>query len=276
MNHLSRYFDLIGYRHQGRPDIAALQALHLRHTHTIPFENLSPLAGIPVRLDIPSLLEKFTHQRGGYCYEHNLLFQHVLEYLNFATTPLLARVRMNTPADVITPRSHMLLLVEVEGDRWIADTGFGSMSLTAPIRLLPELVQMTPHGAYRLMENGGGYQLEADMGSSWKPLYSFDLTRCYLPDFEVSNWYVSTHPSSHFMHDLIAVRPTPAGRHVIHNTRYTFYQPDSAPFSMYLTNPDDVFELLEERFGIAAERVPGLRARIEEIVEQHRENGAMR
>lgn len=272
---LSRYFDLIGYRHQGKSDLAALQALHLCHTHAIPFENLSPLTGEPVRLDISSLLNKFTQQRGGYCYEHNLLFQHALETLGFKTRALLARVRMNVPAEVITPRSHMLLLVEAEGEMWIADTGFGRMTLTAPIRLLPKLVQATPHGAYRLMDDVGGYRLEADMAGKWEPLYVFDLTPCYLADYEMSNWYVSTHPSSHFVHDLVVVRNTRAGRHVIYNTRYTFYGLDSVPASMQLATVEDILHLLQGEFGIAASRIPGLQHQLERIIVQHPHSGQM-
>lgn len=265
MNDLSPYFDLIGYCHQGDPDAAALRAMHLAHTDAIPFENLSPLTGEPVRLDLPTLLSKFTQQRGGYCFEHNLLFQHALETLGFKTRALMARVRMNVPLDVITPRSHMLLLVEAEGETWIADTGFGRMTLTAPIRLLPNLVQATPHGAYRLMDVDGGYRLEAEMAGKWEPLYAFELLPCYRPDIEMSNWYVSTHPSSHFVRDLVAVRTTAAGRHVLNNTRHTFYGLDSEPVSTQLSTAEDILSLLQGKFGIAADRVPGLRVRLDRI-----------
>ena len=60
MTHLARYFDLIGYRHQGKADLAALRTLHQRHTLTIPFENLSPLAGQPVRLDLATWWSKWS------------------------------------------------------------------------------------------------------------------------------------------------------------------------------------------------------------------------
>lgn len=266
MSDLTAYFDLVGYRHQGRPDLAALRALHLRHTHSIPFENLSPLAGLPVKLDIPSILEKFSRQRGGYCYEHNLLFQHALDALGFNTTALLARVRMNVPADVVTPRSHMLLLVEADGEQWIADTGFGRMTLTSPIRLEPGAAQSTPHGRYRLMKDDEGYRLEAETAGSWEPLYAFDLRRCYPPDFEMSNWYVSTHPASHFVHDLVAVRTVAGGRHVIYNTRYSFYGLDAPPVSVQLQTVDEILDMLRSEFGIAAHEVAGIQDRLARLV----------
>ncbi len=51
------------------------------------------------------------------------------------------------------PRTHRLLLVEVAG-RWIADVGFGGQTLTAPIKLLADIPQQTPHGSYRLVHEG--------------------------------------------------------------------------------------------------------------------------
>jgi N-hydroxyarylamine O-acetyltransferase len=52
------------------------------------------------------------------------------------------------------PRTHRLLLVELNGERWIADVGFGGQTLTAPIRLLANEEQETPHGLYRLLSEG--------------------------------------------------------------------------------------------------------------------------
>ncbi|MBQ5947511.1 arylamine N-acetyltransferase [Massilia sp. ST3] len=270
---LSCYFDLIGYRHEGKPGIAALKALQLRHTHTLPFENLNPLTGLPVRLDIPALLDKFTQGRGGYCYEHNLMFGHALASLGFATRPLVARVRLNVPQEVITPRTHMLVLVEAEGETWIADTGFGRATLTAPLRLAPGLAQSTPHGEYRVMDDPAGYRLEARLTGDWEPLYIFEMAPAYQPDFEMSNWYVSTNPASHFTRDLVAVRTTAGGRHVINNTRYSFYGLDGAPSTRQLESVDEIVGLLETEFGIVTAGVPGLRARLGGIVDKARAAG---
>src|SRR5690606_25119751 len=145
MTDIAAYMELIQYKGPRQPTLEVLHALHVRHTRSIPFEGLSPLTGMAVELDIDSLMAKFTKQRrGGYCYEHNSLFQYVLRDIGFAVEGLAARIRMNVPDDVMTPRSHMLLLVEVEGETFIADTGFGRLTLTAPIRLIPDIVQDTP------------------------------------------------------------------------------------------------------------------------------------
>ena len=51
--------------------------------------------------------------------------------------------------------------------------------------------------------------LQAKLKQEWKSLYRFDLQEQYFIDYEVSNWYVSTHPNSRFVTTLIAARLEP-------------------------------------------------------------------
>ena len=69
------------------PAGSALAGLHLAHATHIPFENLDVLLGRPIRLDLASLLAKLVAGgRGGYCFEHNLLFASVLQTLGFSVS----------------------------------------------------------------------------------------------------------------------------------------------------------------------------------------------
>lgn len=264
---ISPYLDLIHYDGVLAPSFDTLYQLHFRHTQTIPFENLSPFTAMEMRLDVASLLEKFTvHGRGGYCYEHNILFQYILEQVGFKTTGLAARVRLNVPDDVIAPRTHMLLLVEADGQQWIADTGFGGMTLTVPIRFAMDEVQDTPHGQYRLTRDNGVYRLETRVQEAWRILYAFDLTPNYLPDYEVSNWYVSRHPASHFVTHLVAARAAKEGRHVLHDTLYSFYPLAGEMEKRKLHSIDEIKGLLENTFHIGIAEVVGLDARLEALI----------
>lgn len=267
MNAIAPYLDLIGYDGTLAPSFNTLRQLHVQHTQTIPFENLSPLTGMEVRLDIPSILDKFTiRRRGGYCFEHNGLFQYVLEQLGFKSTGLAARVRLNVPDDVITARTHMLLLVEADGEQWIADTGFGGMTLMAPIRFAMDEAQDTPHGQYRLTCEGGIYRLEARVREEWKILYVFDLVKHYRPDYEVSNWYVSRHPASHFVKDLVVARAAEEGRHVLYNTQYSFYPQAGEAEKRQVYSVTEIKELLEHVFHIRASEAAGLDAKLDALI----------
>ena len=66
-------------------------------------------------------------RRGGYCYEHNLLLSHVLQQLGFLVRGLAARVLWNVSEGTVRPRSHMLLLVDLDNRHYVADVGFGVM-----------------------------------------------------------------------------------------------------------------------------------------------------
>ncbi len=263
MTDISSYLKLIQYEGPRQPTLDVLHELHVKHTHSIPFENLSPFTGMAVDLGIDALMDKFTRQRrGGYCYEHNSLFQYVLQEMGFTAKGLAARVRMNVPDGIATPRSHMLLLVEAEGEKFIADTGFGGLTLTAPIRFVVDIVQDTPHGPYRLLRQGEAFCLQTKVRNAWQDLYVFDLMQHYQQDYEVFNWYTSTHPKSIFVNNLIAARPVLGGRHILHNRQYSFYHLDGRAEQRLLNSVSEIKELLETEFRIATSGAPELGSRL--------------
>ncbi len=89
-----------------------------------------------IHLDDGCLVDKLvTARRGGYCFEQNGLFERVLREVGFTVRSVLGRVVLANPSQM-PPRTHRLLLVELNGERWIADVGFGGQTLTAPIRLI--------------------------------------------------------------------------------------------------------------------------------------------
>ena len=57
------YFRRIGYEGTRAPTLETLRALHRLHPQAIPFENLDPLLGRPVRLDPASLERKLRARR---------------------------------------------------------------------------------------------------------------------------------------------------------------------------------------------------------------------
>ena len=91
---LQPYFERIGFHGNATPTLETLRSIQHLHTETIPFENLNPLLGIPVSLDLQSLEGKLLHaERGGYCFEQNHLMKKVLETIGFRVTGLGAHAR---------------------------------------------------------------------------------------------------------------------------------------------------------------------------------------
>lgn len=265
---LDAYFKRIDYTGERAPTLAALRAIHLRHPRAIAFENLNPLLGWPVRLDAPSLEQKLVRDgRGGYCFEHNLLLAHALAAMGFRVTCLAARVLWNRPEGAITPRTHMLLGVDdIDGVRYIADVGFGGLTLTAPLRLAADVEQDTPHENFRLLESADRFTLQANVRGTWKPLYRFDLHEQLLPDYEVTNWYLSNHPQSPFVTGLMAARPETDRRYALLNNALTIHYLDGRSERRVLKEPAALRAVLVDVFGLTLPPSPEIHAAFERLI----------
>ena len=286
---LDAYFDRIGYTGGRAPTLDTLRAIHLRHPQSIPFENLDPLLGRAVRLDARSIEQKLVFDgRGGYCFEHNLLLSHALKALGFQITLLAARVLWNVPGgvDAIRPRSHMLLLVDLEDGPFIADVGFGGLTLTGPLRLLPDTEQATPHEAFRLVTSSpaveaagppstgfhppsrtrDAFVLQARLDDGWKPLYRFGLEEQLLPDYEVTNWYLSNHPESQFVTGLMAARPELDRRYALRNNRLTVHHRNGHTEQRELASAAELRQTLENDFRLRLPDVPNLDAALARLI----------
>jgi len=265
---LDRYLARIGYRGEGAPTLAVLRELHRLHPLVIPFENLDPFTGRRVALDVDAIAAKLVDQRrGGYCFEHNTLFAHALTRFGFRVTSLAARVLFGRPADAVTPRTHMLLHVDIDGAAWIADVGFGGVTLCAPLALASREVQPTPHEPARIdVANDGerAYVVMVRTGDVWKPVYRFDMQRTEAVDHEVSNWYTSTSPDALFTNHLLACRPCADGRALLFNDRYSECDRQWRRRDRTLVSARELDACLRERFEIdtAGFDVDALYARI--------------
>ncbi len=256
---LKAYFARIGYAGDARPTLATLCEIHRRHTERIPFENLDPLLGQRVRLDRAALQDKLiSRQRGGYCFEHNLLLRQMLETMGFRVSVLAARVRWNVPEGVSLPLTHALLCIELDARTWIADVGFGGQVPTAPLLLEPGLVQQTPHEPYRLTADGDGYVLECRPGECWLPLYRFDLREQLFADCEMANWYVSTCPESRFTTNLTIARTEPGRRYTLHNNGFAIHDLGGDTRRTLLASTGEMKDLLRDCFHIRLPEHPDL------------------
>jgi N-hydroxyarylamine O-acetyltransferase len=263
---LDAYFRRIGYGGPRTPTLATLRAIHLLHPRAIPFENLDPFLGRPVLLDAAALERKLVREgRGGYCFEQNLLLRHVLEGLGFDVTGLAARVLWNAPEGAATARGHMLLRVDVDGESYVADVGFGGLTLTAPLHLETGVEQATPHERFRLLVVGDAFVMQASVRGEWKPLYRFDLQEQLLPDYEVSSWYLANHPKSQFVTGLAAARAGADRRWALRGTELAVHHPDGRTERRVLADAAELRAALEGTFGLTLPDEPGLDAALERL-----------
>jgi N-hydroxyarylamine O-acetyltransferase len=265
---LDAYLARIGYAGPREPGFGTLQAVHELHPRAIAFDSLDPWLGRPVALDLETLQAKLVAGgRGGYCYEHNTLLWASLEALGFAVRGLSARVLYSTPpGGGRHPRNHMLMHVETPEGPCIADVGFGGLTLTGPIRLVADRIQETPHERIRLTRAGGDWVLEADAGGQWRKMYQFGLEEHIGPDYEVANYYMSTHPRSPFVVRLVAARPLPGKRLALANTAMSIHTVGGATEKRSITSAQELRRVLTEEFAVALPDDPRLAERLERLV----------
>ena len=250
---LPRYFARIGYSGAVAPTWEVLAALQAAHIAAIPFEAIDALTGAGVDIGADAIDAKLIGQRrGGYCFEQNGLFLRVLQAIGFAAEGLIGRVRWMLPDDAPpTPRTHMVVRVTIEGRSWLVDAGFGAAVPPQPLAMDREEAQPTRHESYRVVRQGGEWQVAALIEDQWRTLYRIENVVPPAIDYEIGNWYTSAHPDSHFRHQLIAARTTAEARYGLRDNRLTTRLADGRLDRRYL-GADEIERVLGEIFLLPA------------------------
>jgi N-hydroxyarylamine O-acetyltransferase len=152
----------------------------------------------------------------------------------------------------------MLLRVDLPDGAFLADVGFGGHGLLAPLRLLAGEEQAQHLDTYRLIDEGTKYGLEARIGGQFTPLYEFTLEESYPIDYELANYFTSTHPSSRFVQMLVVAKSSSDARHTLRNREYTVRRGDAVERRSLETDAE-LFAVLEQDFDLPIE--PGSKFR---------------
>lgn len=245
---LQAYLQRIAYHGDLQPNLQLLKALHLAHATHIPFENLDILLGKSISLDLYALQRKLLYdKRGGYCFEQNLLFAQVLETLGFSVKRLSARVRYQT--NRLLARTHMLLLIDIDGLSWVADVGFGGEGLLLPVPFSTGETVDHFSWTYRIIEQDYYWVLQSLKHEVWNDLYAFTREPQQTRDYEMANYYVSTHPDSRFTQTLTVQLPTPEARYILTNREFVVAT-DKEITRRVLADNHEILHVLAETFKL--------------------------
>lgn len=250
---IEAYLARVGHEGEVKPDFDTLRALHRAHVASIPFENLEMMLGRPVPLDLAAVQDKLVRRRrGGYCYEHNLLFAAALERIGFAVTGLGARVRVG--ASWRRAVTHMLLKVEADGRPWHCDVGFGGLGLLEPIPLGDEgdVRQDVRQGEWRfgiVQEANSARVLRTEQADGWLDLYEYTLEERFPVDYVVMNHYTSTHPMSSFIRRPVIQRAAPEVRRTLVGEHLTVTRSDGTSDERDVS-AQELGDVLDREFGI--------------------------
>ena len=212
---ISDYLRRIGVSAPIENTMVQLDKLQLAHLQSVPFENLDIGLGNEILLNKFDIFNKVIYQkRGGFCYELNYCFYLLLVSLGFNVSLISGRVFNGSQYG--EEFDHLLLLVELDDKRVIADVGFGDSSLKTV--MLNGTVSHDCYARYRITQDNADYYLQkSDLTEGWQPQYKFTLTARRLNDFSDMARYHQSAPESPFTQRSTCTIATPEGRLTISN-----------------------------------------------------------
>lgn len=242
----------IGYAGPRDPNLQTLRGVVAAHADAIAYESIDVLLDRQPKLDIESLQHKMiAGKRGGYCFEQNMLFRGALRALGFNVTSLQARVVRGLAVDAPRPALHMVLRVDLPEGAYLADVGFGNLAPTAPLALVTDIEQETPHEPMRFVTMGDELLLQSKLGERWEHIYRVVSLPRMDAEYEICNWFTASHPESPYRSNLIAARPgRDRTRLTLFNDRLTVRKPDGTAERRSLATTASFRDALEDCFGV--------------------------
>ncbi|XP_073403371.1 arylamine N-acetyltransferase 2-like [Dendrobates tinctorius] len=235
------------------PSLSKLRIIHRQHVLTVPFESLSIHSGEKILLDVDWIYEKIVlRKRGGFCFENNGLFFWVLQQLGYQPQMLSSSVKNKFTGLYESPLSHMMMMVELEGRRWLCDVGYCE-GIMEPFPLEAGWEEEQDCFVYRLQVDEDEWHLEKEEEEVWRSLYKFTLKERTLEDFRELCEHYQTSPSSFFVQKSFCCLPLPHGQltymgHRLISTEYT-KRGGSVKTTQELTE-EEIPALLRDKFGI--------------------------
>lgn len=255
---LNAYLDRIGWGGPTAPTYETLAGVLRAHMERIPFENLDVLLGTPISLDIERLQRKLVvGRRGGYCFEHGTLFAAALERLGFVPTRHTARVVVVLPR-AAAPRAHMFLTVTLPEGRFILDPGFGALAPRVPVPLAENVEAATGPDVHWMVRDGDEWMLRTRVGDKTMDCWVSPIAHDNIVDFEMGNYWTSTHPASPFVNRLMLRALSSEGRIGVMNRDLTIWR-GAQLTATQLADRTALRSLLREHFGFDLPEVERLR-----------------
>lgn len=247
---LDAYLKHIGFDATPRVDLDTFRLIHHLHSDNIPYENLDVQTGTPTGLSVADAYEKIVgKRRGGWCYEMNGLMGWALSEIGFSVQRVAAGVRREQLGDTMTG-NHLALLVDLNGERYLADVGFGDGMVEPAI--LKEGSFKQRHWQFRLEK----------LDDMWWRLHnhpegaasSFDFTEDTADNQLLADKcaYLQSSPDSSFVQNAVCQRHFPDRLEVMRGRVLKTIQPEGS-YKRIIENLDDYRATLEKTFGIEIE-----------------------
>ena len=178
------YLERIGYRGEVSSNLETLRKLMQCHLAAVPFENLDVFHGhLEPSLETERMFAKIVlNRRGGYCFELNGLFSKLLEAIGFSVSCTFARILFGR--SFVPPKAHRVIIVEIQGEKYFCDIGFGGPVPVEPIKIVYDtVIESKPNRRYKFLKDKSDITLLIEKENEFVPLISFGKASCDPADF---------------------------------------------------------------------------------------------
>ncbi|NJB71684.1 N-hydroxyarylamine O-acetyltransferase [Saonia flava] len=171
-----------------------LQRNHLLH---VPFENLDIHYDRKISLEVSNIYKKIVvDKRGGFCYELNGLFFHLLKEIGFNSKLISARVYEN--GTYYPEFDHLAIVVHLNNEEYLVDVGFGKFSLE-PLKIEMGKQINDSFGYFQFDKYDLDYfRINELKNKELAPVYIFKTKARELSEFKERCEYNQTSEHSHF------------------------------------------------------------------------------
>lgn len=248
---IQHYLLRIGFTGPHEPSLLTLAQLQKCHLLTVPFENLDIHYSLPISLEIQKIYRKIVLlNRGGFCYELNILFYHLLIALGFMAKIISARV-FNSREQTYGPEyDHMAIIVSLGSCEYLVDVGFGEFSF-APILIEYDRLQIDERGEFVVKKYDDQYlQIAKKSEAGYLPEYIFTTIPRQIHEFTGMCLYHQQSPESHFTQKRLISLPTEKGRMTISGELLKITDGTKEVLSYTLKNESEFIEYLRRYFSI--------------------------
>ncbi|MEQ9402321.1 MAG: arylamine N-acetyltransferase [Cyclobacteriaceae bacterium] len=233
------------------PSLNALRKMHSAHVHTIPFENLDIHYTRKIQLDYKKIFNKLvTEKRGGFCYELNGLFYHLLSHLGYQCHIASAQMRKDS-GDFSPDFDHMIIILTLEERNFLVDVGFGN-SFSYPKELATNVVQMdyTTYWKFEKDPDENFLLRYSDDTTVFHTKYRFNTSEKQIIQFmEMCEFHQTSEASSFTQKKLITIK-TREGRVTLTDRKLKITRLGETT-EMTILNEDEFLSKLEQYFGIS-------------------------
>lgn len=235
------------------PSLGFLKRIHRNHQLVFPFENLDIHFRREIVLDIEKIYHKLViKRRGGFCYEQNLLFYHLLIHLGYDCHLISARVWNKKRQEYGPEYDHMAILLKLREDLYLCDVGYGADGFIYPKKFSMDELQMDYDRYFAVTKNiDDVYFLKrSDDGVNMENGYRF-LPKIREPiEFIDMCRYQQSSPESSFLGRKIMTKLTQTGRIKLTDQKLSILE-KGVWLEEEIMNEDAFYAKMEEHFGIS-------------------------